>query len=109
LLQVQGGIAGHLVKDIIKKGNHVRAIDIKPLSQWYQVSDEADNLVSDLRLMEKEPAAIYRKVVEASINGKKEIVIWGDGYKGMKKTYDWLKEQMLRDSENIPGISRFNT
>jgi GDP-D-mannose 3',5'-epimerase len=47
-----GFIAGHLVKELIRKGNQVRAIDIKPLNQWYQVSDEADNLVLDLRLRE---------------------------------------------------------
>ena len=45
-----GFIAGHLVKELIKKGNHVRAVDIKPLNEWYQKSGEADNLVLDLRL-----------------------------------------------------------
>jgi GDP-D-mannose 3', 5'-epimerase len=45
-----GFIAGHLVKELIKKGNYVRAVDIKPLNEWYQKSDEADNLVLDLRL-----------------------------------------------------------
>ena len=29
---------------------------------------------------EKAPAAICRKVIEAGISGKKEIVIWGDGH-----------------------------
>lgn len=47
-----GFIAGHLVKELIKKGNSVRAVDIKPLNEWYQVSDKADNLVLDLRLRE---------------------------------------------------------
>jgi GDP-D-mannose 3',5'-epimerase len=27
---------------------------------------------------------------------------------GMKKTYDWIKEQMLKDSESNIGESRFN-
>jgi GDP-D-mannose 3',5'-epimerase len=45
-----GFIGGHLVKEMIKKGNSVRAVDIKPLNEWYQVSDSADNLVLDLRL-----------------------------------------------------------
>ena len=45
-----GFIGGHLVKELIKKGNKVRAVDIKPLNEWYQISDEADNLVLDLRL-----------------------------------------------------------
>jgi nucleoside-diphosphate-sugar epimerase len=47
-----GFIAGHLVKELIKKGNSVRAVDIKPMNEWYQVSAEADNLVLDLRLRE---------------------------------------------------------
>jgi GDP-D-mannose 3', 5'-epimerase len=45
-----GFIAGHLVKELIKKGHSVRAVDIKPLKEWYQISDKADNLVLDLRL-----------------------------------------------------------
>jgi GDP-D-mannose 3',5'-epimerase len=45
-----GFIGGHLVKELIKKGNSVRAVDIKPLNEWYQISDGADNLVLDLRL-----------------------------------------------------------
>jgi len=47
-----GFIAGHLVKELIKKGNIVRAVDIKPLNEWYQISEDADNLVLDLRLRE---------------------------------------------------------
>lgn len=47
-----GFIAGHLVKELIKKGNSVRAIDIKPLNEWYQVSEDADSHVLDLRLRE---------------------------------------------------------
>jgi nucleoside-diphosphate-sugar epimerase len=47
-----GFIGGHLVKELKKKGHQVRAVDIKPLNEWYQVSDEADNLVLDLRLKE---------------------------------------------------------
>jgi GDP-D-mannose 3',5'-epimerase len=47
-----GFIGGHLVKELIKKGNRIRAVDIKPLNEWYQVFAEADNLVLDLRLRE---------------------------------------------------------
>jgi GDP-D-mannose 3', 5'-epimerase len=45
-----GFIGGHLVKDLVKSGHQVRAVDIKPLNEWYQVSSETDNLVLDLRL-----------------------------------------------------------
>ncbi len=47
-----GFIAGHLVKALLSKGHKVRAVDIKPLNEWYQVSDEADNLVLDLKIKE---------------------------------------------------------
>ena len=47
-----GFIGGHLVKELVKKGHSVRAVDLKPLNEWYQVSGEADNLVLDLRLRE---------------------------------------------------------
>lgn len=45
-----GFIGGHLVKFLVKEGQQVRAVDIKPLNEWYQVSGGADNLVLDLRL-----------------------------------------------------------
>jgi nucleoside-diphosphate-sugar epimerase len=47
-----GFIGGHLVKELTKKGNKVRAVDIKPLNEWYQISEDADNLVLDLRKKE---------------------------------------------------------
>jgi len=47
-----GFIGGHLVKEMISKGHTVKAVDIKPLNEWYQVSDNANNLVLDLRLRE---------------------------------------------------------
>ena len=59
-----GFIAGHLVKELIKKGHNVRAVDMKPLNEWYQVSSEADNLVLDLRLREN----CYR-----AVNGYNEV------------------------------------
>jgi nucleoside-diphosphate-sugar epimerase len=45
-----GFIGGHLVKELSKRGHNIRAVDIKPLNEWYQVSESADNLVMDLRL-----------------------------------------------------------
>ena len=38
-----GFIGGHLVKRLLDEGNLVVAIDIKPLSQWWQLHDEANN------------------------------------------------------------------
>jgi len=47
-----GFIGGHLVKELVKQGQKVRAVDLKPLNEWYQVSPDADNIVLDLRLRE---------------------------------------------------------
>ena len=47
-----GFIGGHLVKELIRKGHSVRGVDIKQPDEWYQLSDEAENLVLDLRLRE---------------------------------------------------------
>jgi GDP-D-mannose 3', 5'-epimerase len=47
-----GFIGGHLVRSLLDAGQHVRAVDIKPLNEWYQVSGSADNLILDLKLRE---------------------------------------------------------
>ena len=48
-----GFIGGHLVASLLKDGHRrVRAVDIKPLDQWYQLLPAADNLQLDLRRRE---------------------------------------------------------
>jgi nucleoside-diphosphate-sugar epimerase len=47
-----GFIGGHLVANLLREGADVRAIDIKPFDQWYQLFPEAENL--ELDLQEKE-------------------------------------------------------
>lgn len=41
-----GFIGGHLVKDLLNRGFDVKAADIKPISEWYQIHDQADNIYS---------------------------------------------------------------
>jgi nucleoside-diphosphate-sugar epimerase len=44
-----GFIGGHLVQALLKQGDRpVKAVDIKPLDEWYQLSSEANNLQLDL-------------------------------------------------------------
>jgi nucleoside-diphosphate-sugar epimerase len=43
-----GFIGGHLVQDLLAQGLKVRAVDIKPFSEWYQIRSEADNRQLDL-------------------------------------------------------------
>ncbi len=45
-----GFIGGHLIGELLKRGvKNVRAVDIKPLENWYQRFDGAENLRLDLR------------------------------------------------------------
>jgi len=44
-----GFIGGHLVKALQGRGMRVRAVDIKPFTEWYQLSEEAENVVADLQ------------------------------------------------------------
>jgi GDP-D-mannose 3',5'-epimerase len=45
-----GFIGGHLVKGLIASGvNVVRAVDVKPLDEWYQATDGVENLSLDLK------------------------------------------------------------
>lgn len=45
-----GFIGGHLVKNLINSGVEVvRSVDVKPLDEWYQVTDGVENLALDLK------------------------------------------------------------
>jgi len=47
-----GFIGGHLVGDLLRQGLSVRSVDVKPLSEWYQVHPDAQNAQADLSLLE---------------------------------------------------------
>ena len=44
-----GFIGGHLTGRLLGQGHRVLAVDIKPMNEWYQVHETADQLVADLR------------------------------------------------------------
>src|SRR5215204_6030114 len=53
-----GFIGGHLVADLQRRGyRRIRAVDIKPLADWYQQTPEAESISLDLRLKENCEAA----------------------------------------------------
>ena len=48
-----GFIAGHLVADLRRQGyRKIRAVDIKPLEEWYQKFDDVENLSLNLEIRE---------------------------------------------------------
>ena len=53
-----GFIGGHLVGTLLGEGRSVRAVDIKPLDEWYQVHSDADNLVRDVSIIESAREAL---------------------------------------------------
>jgi nucleoside-diphosphate-sugar epimerase len=59
-----GFIGGHLVADLLQQGFDVRAVDVKPFADWYQVHDDAENLERDLRLKE---------ACERAVTGRDEV------------------------------------
>lgn len=54
-----GFIGGHLVADLLKQGHtRIRAVDLKPVSDWYQRFEEVENLRGDLQLREAAAHAV---------------------------------------------------
>jgi len=44
-----GFIGGHLVAELRRRGHQrIRAVDIKPTTEWYQLFNDVDNLSLDL-------------------------------------------------------------
>jgi nucleoside-diphosphate-sugar epimerase len=48
-----GFIGGQLVARLRGEGRRIRAVDIKPLGEWYQVFDDVENIVADLKRREE--------------------------------------------------------
>src|SRR6266550_611924 len=44
-----GFIGGHLVADLLRQGNQVRSVDVKPFEEWFQMFPESENFQLDLR------------------------------------------------------------
>ena len=54
-----GFIGGHLVADLLRQGfTNIRAVDQKPVGDWYQRFDGVENLQADLQLREAAKQAV---------------------------------------------------
>jgi len=60
LLVAGGGgfIGGHLVRSLLDDGHDVRSVDMKPLDDWYQVHDGAENVIGNLQYLEPSQSAV---------------------------------------------------
>ncbi|MCB1074710.1 MAG: NAD-dependent epimerase/dehydratase family protein [Simkania sp.] len=48
-----GFIGGHLIADLLRQGyKKIRAVDIKPFGEWYQIFEGVENIEGDLRKLE---------------------------------------------------------
>jgi len=55
-----GFIGGWLVKDLLAKGHtNIRAVDIKPIEQWYQSFPQVENLTLDLKIADAAATAVH--------------------------------------------------
>ena len=61
-----GFIGGHLVKRLIKSGNQVRAVDIKPFELWFQKFQNVENF--SLNMQEYENCIKMTKDFEFVLN-----------------------------------------
>ncbi len=59
-----GFIGGHLVAHLVDEGRRVRAVDRKPLTEWYQVHSDVDNRSLDLQQIE---------ACHEAVNGASEV------------------------------------
>jgi GDP-D-mannose 3',5'-epimerase len=53
-----GFIGGHLVAELLRDGHEVRAVDLKPLDEWHQAHEAADNVRADLQSLDNCRAAV---------------------------------------------------
>jgi GDP-D-mannose 3',5'-epimerase len=53
-----GFIGGHLVGGLLRQGQSVRGVDVKPLDQWCQLHPAAQNTVGDVSLLDDARASV---------------------------------------------------
>jgi nucleoside-diphosphate-sugar epimerase len=101
-----GFIGGHLVADLLRQGQNVRSVDVKPFSDWFQMFPQAENWQLDLR--EKENC--QRAVADADLVYNLAADMGGMGFIENNKTLCMLSvliDTHLLTAAKESGAKRF--
>ena len=103
-----GFIGGFLAKRLLQESNDkIRCVDIKPLNEWYQVHDQTENIICDLKE--------YNNCLE-SLNGIKEVYnlaadMGGMGFIENNKALCMLSvlinTNLLKASKELKSVKRY--
>jgi GDP-D-mannose 3',5'-epimerase len=102
-----GFIGGHLIADLRRQGyTNLRAVDIKPLSQWFQRFPDVENLVLDLQ----DKANCYQAVQGATYVYNFAADMGGMGFiennKGLCMLSVLINTHLLMAARDV-GVERF--
>jgi GDP-D-mannose 3',5'-epimerase len=101
-----GFIGGHLVADLIRQGADVRAVDVKPFDEWFQLFPTVEN--EQLDLQEKE--ACERAVRDANVVYNLAADMGGMGFIEYNKALCMLSVLInthLLTASKEAGVNRF--
>lgn len=102
-----GFIGGYLCARLISEGHDVRAVDIKPLSEWWQVHDTAENIGrSDLHLLDECRRAVDGREVVYNLSAEMGGMNFVENHKLTCMLNVLINTHMLMAS-NDAGVERF--
>jgi GDP-D-mannose 3',5'-epimerase len=101
-----GFIGGHLVRELVDRGTPVRAIDCKPLDDWFQVHQQADNRVLDLSLRESCGEATHGIADVYNLAADMGGMGFIEGNKALCMLSVLINTHMLMASQ-VAGVERF--
>jgi GDP-D-mannose 3',5'-epimerase len=101
-----GFIGGHLVAALRSQGVPVRAVDIKPTTEWYQVFEDAENVVADLKLKAECERACRGATVVYQLAADMGGMGFIEANKGLCMLSVLITTHMLQAAEDA-GVARF--